>query len=403
MGAGFATASGFGEGRDRAPTTRRHEAATGQDEAASGRTRSRRIDLRNSDDWRMTCGDNGAVRVLPSDVLVRRVGFRDGTDAELAAMHQVESEVEAERREPQPLESYVAFARNLPSRFGDHTWLAETVDGRPVATAACWSNTAGDERVMECDLFVLRDRRRQGLGTHLLGSICEVTESEGRSLLVWSTFDTVPAGEAFARRLGARVARVNRTSEAQLGDVDWTMVASWMREGSVRAPGYYLEMVDGVYPPERYGDAVILHHIMQSAPRDDLDVDDVILSEDDIAEHDRALAEAGRRRWTVFVRDPSGVCVGGTEVTFEPWDPSTVLQQDTGIDPRHRGLGLAKWAKAAMLARIRSEHPQAQRVCTGNALSNAPMLAINDALGFKVIHTSTEWQADAVAARHTLA
>ncbi len=353
----------------------------------------------------MTYGDNGAVRVLPSDVRVRRVGFRDGTDAELAAMHQVESEVEAERwpdRKPQPLASYVAFARNLPSQFGDHTWLVETVDGRPVATAACWSNAAGDQRVMECDLFVVRDRRRQGLGTHLLGCICEVTESEGRSLLVWSTFDTVPAGEAFARRLGARVARVNRTSEVQLADVDWTMVESWMREGPVLAPVYSLEIVDGVYPFERYADAVILHHIMQSAPRDDLDVDDVILGEDDIAEHDRALVEAGRQRWTVFVRDPSGVCVGGTEVTFEPWDPSTVLQQNTGIDPRHRGLGLAKWAKAAMLARIRGEQPQARRVRTANAFSNVPMLAINDALGFKVIHTSTEWQADAAAVRHAI-
>jgi mycothiol synthase len=353
----------------------------------------------------MTCGDNGAVHVLPPGVRVRRIGFRDGTDAELAAMHRVESEVEAERRPyrmPQPSASYVAFARNLPSQFGAHTWLAENVDGAPVATAACWSNAAGDQRVMECDLLVVRDRRRQGLGTHLLGSICEVTESESRPLLVWSTFDAVPAGEAFARRLGARVARVNRTSEVQLADVDWIMVESWMREGPVRAAGYYLEMVDGVYPYERYADAVILHHIMQTAPRDDLDVDDVIVGEDDIAEHDRALVETGRQRWTIFVRDPSGVCVGGTEVTFEPWDPSTVLQQDTGIDPRHRRLGLAKWAKAAMLARIRSEQPQAQRVRTGNAFSNAPMLAINDALGFKVIDTSTEWQADVAAVRHAL-
>ena len=55
-----------------------------------------------------------------------------------------------------------------------------------------------------------------------------------------------------------------------------------------------------------------------------------------------------------------------------------------------------------MLARIRSEQPQARRVRTGNAFSNAPMLAINDALGFKVIHTSTEWQADAAAVRHAI-
>ena len=47
-----------------------------------------------------------------------------------------------------------------------------------------------------------------------------------------------------------------------------------------------------------------------------------------------------------------------------------------------------------MLERIRQERPEAERVRTGNAFSNAPMLAINDALGFKVISTRTEWQAD---------
>ncbi len=133
---------------------------------------------------------------------------------------------------------------------------------------------------------------------------------------------------------------------------------------------------------------------MQTAPREDLDVDDVIVAAEFVAKLDRALVEAGRMRWTVFVRDPAGACVGGTEVTFEPWDPGTVLQQNTGIDGAHRGLGLAKWAKAAMLERIRHERLEAERVRTDNAFSNAPMLAINDALGFKVISTRTEWQAD---------
>ena len=53
-----------------------------------------------------------------------------------------------------------------------------------------------------------------------------------------------------------------------------------------------------------------------------------------------------------------------------------------------------KWAKAAVLERIRHERREAGRVRTENAFSNAPMLAINDALGFKVISTRTEWQAD---------
>jgi hypothetical protein len=51
--------------------------------------------------------------------------------------------------------------------------------------------------------------------------------------------------------------------------------------------------------------------------------------------------------------------------------------------------------EAAMLERIRRELPTVARVRTTNAFSNAPMLAINDALGFKIVSTHTEWQADA--------
>jgi hypothetical protein len=47
-----------------------------------------------------------------------------------------------------------------------------------------------------------------------------------------------------------------------------------------------------------------------------------------------------------------------------------------------------------MLERIRDERPEVRRVRTGNAFSNAPMLAINDALGFMVVSTRTEWQAE---------
>jgi mycothiol synthase len=335
--------------------------------------------------------------MVPADFHVRRVGFRAGTDEELTALHAVDAPIAVERgsnRVLQPVESYIVLARSLPSQFNDHAWLVEASDGTPIGCGFCWSNSAGDDRVMECDVLVRRDHRRQGIGSGLLAAICDEAVNEDRALLTWSTFGAVAAGEAFSRRVGARIARVNRTSELALADVDWPMVGSWVRADRARDLGYRLEMVDGVFPEHLRADAVRFHHIMQTAPRDDLDFGDVIVDAQFVAELDRSLADAGRTRWTVLVRDHAGACAGGTEVTFEPWDGSTVLQQNTGIDPSHRGLGLAKWAKAAMLERTRRQRPGAVRVRTENAASNAAMLATNDALGFKVISTRTEWQAD---------
>jgi RimJ/RimL family protein N-acetyltransferase len=69
-----------------------------------------------------------------------------------------------------------------------------------------------------------------------------------------------------------------------------------------------------------------------------------------------------------------------------------VNQGNTGVHPDHRGYGLGLWMKAAMLQRIFDEKPGSRRMRTTNAYSNAPMLAINDALGYRVTATQTAWQ-----------
>ena len=336
---------------------------------------------------------------------LRRVGFRNGTDQELVALHAVESVVAAEcgsHRMPQQLDGYISFARNLPSSFHDHAWLAESEAGEALACGFCWYNSAADDRVMHCDVLVRFDQRRRGIGTMLLREICAVAVAEDRSTLMWSTYDATPAGEAFSRRVGASVGRVNRTSELALADVDWTMVADWSRASKARDPGYRIDVIDGVYPEHARADAVAFHRIMQSAPREDLEIGDVKLDSDFVAERDRAMLEAGQQRWTMFVHDADDVCVGGTEITFDPSEPAVAFQQNTGIDVAHRGRGLAKWVKGSMLERLRAERPNLARVRTDNAYSNAPMIGINTALGFRIMSSRTEWQADAGPLMQTL-
>jgi GNAT superfamily N-acetyltransferase len=296
----------------------------------------------------------------------------------------------------------VAFARSLPSQFDDHTWVAEENDGTPAGSAACWSNAAGESHIMQGYVYVRRPWRRRGLGWRLLRVVVDEALIVGRSHLMWSTYDSLPGGEAWSRRVGGRIGRVNRNSELLLADVDWERVESWVAEGPRRAAGYRLEFWEGPLPEHVIDDAARFHHLMNTQPRDDLEVGDVHVDADQVAEVDRHLAESGRLRWTLFVRDREDRLVGGTELTFEPWEPRTAQQQNTATDPDHRGRGLAKWAKAATLLRLRREHPEVVRVRTGNAFSNDAILAINQALGFRVVEVRTEWQGTVAAMRELL-
>jgi len=86
--------------------------------------------------------------------------------------------------------------------------------------------------------------------------------------------------------------------------------------------------------------------------------------------------------------------VGFIQVSFSGWRTTIAKQNDTGVDPAHRDKGLGRWMKAAMLLRLLDEKPDVVKIDTGNAGSNAPMLGINHAMGFRLAKVSGNWQGD---------
>ncbi|MER3442634.1 MAG: hypothetical protein C4333_00300 [Meiothermus sp.] len=97
--------------------------------------------------------------------------------------------------------------------------------------------------------------------------------------------------------------------------------------------------------------------------------------------------------WTVFGREKAtGRFAGYTEVTWNPHRPDLLQQQGTGVFPEFRGRGLGRWLKAAIIQKVLAERPEVSKIRTGNADSNALMLKINHALGFKPYLSRATWQ-----------
>src|SRR5438132_685106 len=119
-----------------------------------------------------------------------------------------------------------------------------------------------------------------------------------------------------------------------------------------------------------------------------------------VREWDRALRGTGReRRLVLAVAEATGETAGFTELQYDPKTPHVVFQQGTAVLPPHRGNGLGKWLKATNLERVRHDWPGARFVRTGNADSNAPMLAINTRLGFKPAWATVVWEIGIADAR----
>ncbi len=297
-----------------------------------------------------------------------------------------------------PLEAILQRLRAIPDVARPAAFVAVAPDGAAAAQAVIWRYDVPENRGhREVDLRVRADHRGRGLGRELFARLVAAA-GEGAEMLTSYTNDRVPAGEAFARRLGAKPGLVNRTSQLDLTSLDRAMVREW---AAIHPSGYRLEWITETYTPERLvPNVIVAYDTMNTAPHDDLEQEDWKTTPALLRDFEKTGEARGtERRLLLAIEHATGATAGFTEVGYDARVPTIVGQEGTAVVPAHRGRGIGKWIKARMLEHVLAEWPAARYVRTGNAYSNAPMLSINDRLGFKVVWSITIWQLPIADAR----
>jgi GNAT superfamily N-acetyltransferase len=246
---------------------------------------------------------------------------------------------------------------------------------------------------------VLRPFRRQGIATALLRATLPFIDGMGKTVISAGT--ALPEGHAFMAAVGFAEKHRSVENRLDLAALDWEMVAAWQaaevpagltREiHSGRAP---LGRLEALYPQfTALLQTVPLGALETPPPRYEIAATRVWY--DELERHGGAhhlvLLMAGA---TV-----AGMCEAHADARF----PDRVFQALTAVAPAWRGLGLGKWLKAKMLLLVRTAHPQARLVITSNANVNAPMLSINQRLGFRLHRQDSAWQISRAALGRYLA
>ena len=242
-------------------------------------------------------------------------------------------------------------------------------------------------------VWVLTPHRRRGIGRAWIPKVLELMDEYG--CMVLSMGAEQESGHAFIRWLGAEPKLGERESRLDLRQVDWQMVERWVHDGEAGSPGARLELHGRRMPDEildEYSRAS--SELLNTMPFEDLDHGDIVATAEQQRDWYQRLDISGSSHDVCLVRDPDGTIAGMTDVIQHPYEPEFVRQNFTGVHPRARGRGLGKWLKAKMLLHIRSTYPSAITVTTENAGSNAAMLAINHALGFKLHREVAYYQMD---------
>lgn len=328
---------------------------------------------------------------------IEEMDYRTMSDADIVAMNAFGNALRAESRpeDPaRPLELTRASVKTLPETLRIWAWWIRDETGALIAEGnLSHHDTEDNKHLVDVGISVLPAHRRQGLGKALLTKVVEHAEQIKRPTIFSGTNERVPAGAEFAKKAGATAGLREHTNRLLIADLDRAMMDTWVAEGPGRAPGYTMIGIDGVYPDDMLEQIVSLHMVMNSAPRDDLDMEDWIITPEMVRDWERSMVATNEERWSLFIRhDESGQLVGFTEVGWNASMPKTVFQWGTGVRPEHRGYALGKWLKAAMAVRVIDARPDVVDIRTGNADSNDPMLGINTMMGFKPYISHTVWQ-----------
>jgi mycothiol synthase len=347
---------------------------------------------------RMTTFGAGDLQAMPSTTIIKPFDWRGASESEYAALNALYNAIRAEREPddpPRPLAVEMQSIQRTPSFLDMEAWAAWTADETTMVGCGSVSfrHAEDNQHVVECRIRVLPGWRRRGIGRALLERIVDMPRRDGRRLMFGWTTSNVPSGDAFLEHVGAERGLVEKVSQLELDQVDHAMLSDWIARAQERTAGFELGFWDGEYPEHDIAAIAELLEVMNHAPRQEMEIEDEVVTPEHLREREVETAARGEERWVAYVRETAtGALAGFSEVYWPRHAPALMEQGGTGVQPRFRNRGLGRWLKVAMIERIRRERPEVRAIRTDNADTNEAMLNINIQLGFRPLFNNHGWQ-----------
>lgn len=244
-------------------------------------------------------------------------------------------------------------------------------------------------------LGVPPDLRGRGYGGLLAETMARDARAANRTIASahasWPGDGETSPARRFAERHGLTL-RNTMLHQILTLPVDDALLEKLARSTAEHHTAYTLLMWSGSCPPQWVEQYCELRGRMSvEAPSGDLEIEAEVFDPARLAEEDKRITARRQVGFTAVAVARDDTLVAFTKLVAR-LDETRVDQWDTLVVGDHRGHRLGLALKVANLRALTASGVPAGDVNTWNATTNAPMIAINDQLGFHAVKFTGEFQ-----------
>jgi GNAT superfamily N-acetyltransferase len=302
---------------------------------------------------------------------------------------------------PRPVSDHVALGRQLTTPGGSvqGTHRAALADDSgddaghdAVGALRVLLPVREDTAVAYVDVAVHPGSRRRGTGSALLEEGVRLAAAAGRTSLVAEVDEPGPdtPGRLFAQAHGWTCV-LRETRRDLLLPVDAERLSALEAEAAAASSGYEVVTWRDRVPDRLLEDRALLGRRMSTdAPSGDVPVGEQDWDAARVREQEAVALARGR---TVLSAGAvwNGRLVAFTDLHVPLARPERAQQNGTLVVREHRGHRLGARVKIAVLRELAATLPQVRRISTHNSEANRPMVAVNEALGFRPAGALSTW------------
>ncbi|GAA3561059.1 GNAT family N-acetyltransferase [Kribbella ginsengisoli] len=318
----------------------------------------------------------------------------DGQDAEVfERFYNLRDAVRREAEFPSGLgleEARVLMADQHSDMRADGLALVDGDQWLGIAWLDWWLQE--NTHLVEVEIAVAAAYRRTGVGSRLLEAVIERATQDGRRLLSGMILGDAETGESAGTAFAAKHGFVRKLvelhqvlelplSEERLADLDQPVDGYEIVQWREHTPDEWVEQF-----------AEALSAMSVDVPTGELDQEPARWTPERLREAEARRLKQGRFCHTTVAVDKDGQLAAYTQMGGGTGDPGRLYQWDTFVRPEHRGRRLGLAVKVPNFRSLQAGLDRPAVLHTWNAITNAPMIAVNVHLGFRPVAQRTDWE-----------